>query len=120
MKIKTKQYAEILDESLAHHGADKDAVLSDFIALLKKDGKLSKINDILREFESLWNKRHDIVDVIVETADKDDVLVPKTIHGKHVNLVIKENKKLIGGQVIRIGDNIIDNSVISKINALKI
>jgi F-type H+-transporting ATPase subunit delta len=121
MRLSNKQYAQVLDEAVASlkNETSIEALVRDFVASLSRDGKLSKINDILREFTRLSNKRLGIVDIVLETADKDSVSLPKTIDDKKVNLIVHENKDLIGGSIIKVGDYIVDNSVRGKINALK-
>lgn len=121
MRLSNKQYAQVLDEAIASskNEASTEALVREFVASLSRDGKISKINDILREFTRLSNRRHNIVDIVLETADKDSVSLPKTIGNQKVNLIIRENKDLIGGSIIKAGDYIVDNSVRGKINALK-
>ncbi len=120
MKITTKQYAYILDEALQKQSSgDHKAVIKDFVSLLASHGKISKINEIIVHWNKVWNKRNESIDVIVETADGSDVAIPSHIAGKKVLKSIKTNPAIIGGTVIKIGDYIVDNSIASKINALK-
>lgn len=120
MKITTKQYAHILDEALSRQGAhDHKAVIQDFVHLLASHGKISKINEIIAHWNKAWNKRNESIDVTVETADGSDVAIPSHIGSKKVIKSIKKNPSIIGGTVIKIGDYIVDNSIASKINALK-
>lgn len=121
MKLSVKQYAEILDKAVdkAHGDEAKRAVIKEFVKLLNDDAKVSKLPDILTHYKSLWNKRHEVIDVTVETADKEGAKFASTFGGKKVSLTIRENKALIGGSVFKIGDYLIDTSVRSKINALR-
>jgi F-type H+-transporting ATPase subunit delta len=121
MKLSVKQYAQILDESVERARGDeaKRDVIKEFVMLLNADAKISKLPDILTHFKSLWNKRHSVIDVIVEAADKEGAKFPNTFGGKKVSLTVKENKALIGGSIFKIGDYLIDSSVRTKINALR-
>lgn len=121
MKLSVKQYAEILDKAIdkAHGDEAKRAVIKEFVKLLNTDAKISKLPDILTHYKSLWNKRHEIVDVSIEVASKDEAKFASTFGGKKVSLSVKENKALIGGSILKIGDYLIDTSVRSKINALR-
>src|SRR3989344_6833221 len=119
MKLTIKQYAELLDRALDKARGDdaRKDVIKEFVKMLTRDGKMSKLPDILMHFKALWNKRHDIVDVEIETADKESAKFPHTFAGKKVSLKVLENKALLGGSILRIGDYLIDTSVRSKINA---
>lgn len=118
MKLSTKQYAQILDGALAKE-SDSKKVLTEFVRFLSNDGKISKVNEILSHFGNIWNKRHNTIDVIIETADINNVTIPEKIGGKKTIQRIKEDQSLLGGSIIKIGDYIVDNSIRSKINALR-
>lgn len=121
MKLTVKQYAKILDESLVKAGSESECkdVIKDFVRLVSKDCKISKMNSILSQFNKLHSKRHNTIDVIVTSADNDPVKFPTHIDGKKVELIKKEDAKILGGHIIKIGDYIVDNSISSKINALR-
>lgn len=121
MRLSLKQYAMVLDQALAGSKSDLESnqIVSEFIMSVTKDAKLSKINEILAHFGNLWDKRHNIINAEIETADNENISLPKEIKGKKLIIKTKSNPKLIGGSIIKIGDYIIDNSVLSKINALR-
>lgn len=121
MKLTTKQYAKILDEALSKsegaHGYSN--IIKEFVALVSKDGKVSKMNDILSAFNGLWNKRHNSIDVTITTADGEAIKFPTHFGDKHTSVSTKKNPEILGGSIIKIGDYIIDTSIKSKINALR-
>lgn len=121
MKLTVKQYAKILDESVAKAKTEEECkdTINQFVTVVSKDNKVSKINDIITVFSTLWNKRHNSIDVSITTAGKESSEFPTHIAGKKVVITKKENPKLLGGSIIKIGDYIIDNSISSKINALR-
>lgn len=121
MKLSLKQYAKVLDQALAESKSESDSkqIVSEFIGTVTKDAKLSKINDILTHFGNLWDKRHNVLNATVETADGENIELPKHIAGKTLVTKVTANKALLGGSIIKIGDYIIDNSVLSKINKLR-
>lgn len=121
MKLSLKQYAKVLDQALADSKSDADSkrIVSEFIESVTKDGKLSKINEILSHFGNLWDKRHNVINAEVQTADGEAISLPKEIKGKKLAITTKANPALLGGSIIKIGDYIIDNSVLSKINAIR-
>ena len=121
MRLTTKQYAKILDEALAKAESvhEYTNTIKEFVAFVSKDGKVSKMNDILNAFNGLWNKRHNSIDVVVTTADGEAIKFPTHIGNKKVSLTTNKNPKVLGGSIIKIGDYIIDTSISSKINALR-
>ncbi len=121
MKLSLKQYAKVLDEALAgsKNDAESKQIVGEFIESVTKDAKLSKINEILAHFGNLWDKRHNIINAEIETADDGLIHPPEEIKGKKLVIKQKVNPAIIGGSIIKIGDYIIDNSVLSKINAIR-
>ncbi len=121
MRLTVKQYAKILDESLVKASSESEYkdIIKQFVALVSKDNKVSKMNDILSHFNKLHNKRHDSIDVLITSADKEPIKFPTHIAGKKVSITKKEDPKILGGQIIKIGDYIIDNSIRSKVNTLR-
>lgn len=120
MKLSNRNYAVILDKALAETDSDhaRERVMKDFAKLLFNDSKTSRLSEIIEIWKSLYNKRHGLIDVSIETADKD-IAFPHSFAGKRVATSIKVNPSLIGGSIIRISDYIIDSSLRGKINALK-
>jgi len=121
MNISIKQYATILDKALASASGDneKEKVIKDFANLIVSDGRSSKLSEIMNLWQKLYNKRHGIIDVTIESADKDTISFPHSFAGKKVAVSSIENKSLIGGSVIKIGDYTIDASIKRKLSTLR-
>ncbi|MES2224070.1 MAG: F0F1 ATP synthase subunit delta [Patescibacteria group bacterium] len=121
MKLSLKQYAKVLDQALAGSKSDVESkqIVSEFIESVTKDAKLSKINEILAHFGNLWDTRHNVLNAEVQTADGEEISLPHEIKGKKLVVKTRSNPSIIGGSIIKIGDYIIDNSVLSKINTLR-
>lgn len=121
MKLTIKQYAELLDRALDKARGDdaRKDVIKEFVKMLSTDGKISRLSEILLRFNMLWNKRHSIVDVSIEAVDEASAKFPMEFAGKKVALKVLQNKALLGGSILKIGDYLIDTSVRSKINALR-
>lgn len=121
MKLTIKQCAELLDRAL-DKARDDDArknVIKEFVKILSSDGKISKLPDILSHFKKLWNARHEVMDVEMVVTNESEAKFPKEFGGKKVALKVLENKALLGGSILKIGDYLIDTSVRSKINAIR-
>lgn len=121
MRLTIKQYAQILDEALVKAGSPEEYknTIKQFVTFISKDCKISKMNDILSHFNKLYNKRTTSIDVHITSADKESAKFPTHIAGKKVSVTQKEDSKILGGYIIKIGDYIIDNSISSKINTLR-
>lgn len=120
MKLSVKQYAEILDKSLAEASSEdqRSFLFKDFAKLLINEGKTSKLDEVLHIWKSLYNKRHGLIDVEIESVD-GEASFPHSFAGKRTAINHKNNPSLIGGTITRISDYVIDTSIKSKIKSLK-
>ena len=85
------------------------------------------LEKILKEYERLLKKRYLGEDVaLVQTAvpltiEEEDELNDRLakIFGRYLKLEIEVNPELIGGIVIKVGDKIIDRSILGKLKKLE-
>lgn len=110
-----------------------DAVLGDLqpeartlFHMLIERRRLSLLPDIVELFDEAVNEARGVVLVDVTTADALDdageALVRermKSIVGKEVELRLHTDASIIGGIVARIGDQVIDGSVLSQLRRLR-
>lgn len=97
-----------------------------FISLIIKKRRESYVEEISLAFSSLYAEYNNIQQIILTvpnkiTADlkeKIKQLVSKDIKGE-VELIEKFDASLIGGFKIKIGDNLFDNSISTKIRKVK-
>lgn len=97
-----------------------------FLELLTKKGREAYIQNILTEFNNLYNKHKNIQKAVVTTAvGLDDTLRKKVYEiirsqtSSEVELVEKIDKNLIGGFIIKYGDKQIDSSILRSLQSLK-
>ncbi len=128
MKIKAKQYAQALFlEARGKEGKELLNVIDIFFEVLKTDNNISQIGKIIFYFNELWNKENSLVEAEItcsrplESNLKNDILsyLKKISKAENIKISEKENKKIIGGFVLKYGDKIIDASVKNKINSFK-
>ncbi|HNV12361.1 MAG TPA: F0F1 ATP synthase subunit delta [bacterium] len=128
MKIKAKQYAQALFlEARGKEGKELSNVIDKFFEVLKTDNNISQIGKIIFYFNELWNKENSLVEAEItcsrslESNLKNDVLsyLKKISKAENIKISEKENKKIIGGFVLKYGDKIIDASIKNKINSFK-
>ncbi|MNE31035.1 ATP synthase subunit delta [compost metagenome] len=103
-----------------------DKVTNLFVELIVKNGREGYLSQIASSFDVLLKAHQGIVPVTLISAQKLDDKVKKEILSKvqasttgTVELTEKIDADLIGGFIVRMGDNQIDASVASQINKLK-
>lgn len=129
MKLTNKKYAQALFESVQGKSEKEvNVILKNFIDLLIKNNALAKINKIIEEFDTIWNKENKIVKATITTAQELDPGTAKSLENYIKELsgaekleVENEIKKdLISGAIVKYGDRILDNSLKTRINNLRI
>jgi F-type H+-transporting ATPase subunit delta len=128
MKITTQQYAKTLLE-LTENKTEKE--ISDialrFADVLKKGKKMKNTSKIIEKFSEVFNAKHGIVEATIITKDKigdgEIKKVESYIKEKYrAKEIITNNiidKKIKGGIIIKVGDDIIDASVANQLKKLE-
>lgn len=98
----------------------------DFVVLITNNRREADLNNIAKEFISLYAEYKNIQQIVVTTATGlDDTLRAKLKNlaakatNSEVDIIEKTNSALIGGFVLRIGDNQLDTSIATKIRKVK-
>ena len=107
-------------------GNEQTAAVSNFLTLLADNGRLTLLPEVEAEFEQLKSQNNNTVDVMIESAfPLDSVQEQKLAHAleKRLNSAVKVtvevNPALIAGVVIRAGDQVIDDSALSKLEKMR-
>ncbi|WP_174493513.1 F0F1 ATP synthase subunit delta [Acinetobacter sp. Marseille-Q1623] len=107
-------------------GEKQTEAVSNFLTLLADNGRLTLLPEIEAEFEQLKSQNNNTVDVVIESAfPLDSVQEQKLAHAleKRLNSAVKVtvevNPALIAGVVIRAGDQVIDDSALSKLEKMR-
>ena len=107
-------------------GNEQTVAVSNFLTLLAENGRVALLPEIDTEFEQLKSQNNKTVDVVIESAfPLDSVQEQKLAHAleKRLNSAVKVtvevNPALIAGVVIRAGDQVIDDSVLSKLDKMR-
>ena len=127
MKISAKQYATGFFESLLEKKGKEGEVIKNFAKLLFTDNQLSKLEEIIENFERLWNEHNNIVEGEIITASKIDkslvdklkALISQKTGGKKAEVKEIIDKNILGGVILRYGDRTLDLSLRTKLNELK-
>ncbi|MFC2993732.1 F0F1 ATP synthase subunit delta [Acinetobacter sichuanensis] len=107
-------------------GNEQTVAVSNFLTLLADNGRLTLLPEVEAEFEQLKSQNNNTVDVVIESAfPLDSVQEQKLAHAleKRLNSAVKVtvevNPALIAGVVIRAGDQVIDDSALSKLEKMR-
>lgn len=115
---KKKVISEVFKE------ADEETLNTIFYILDKK--RIGNIRNIVAEYLKIYYEKNQILDVeatfAVEPSEEQkqkliDKLTKKT--GKNINLTVKVDRSILGGGIIKIGDQVTDGSIRKELNALK-
>ncbi|MBU1164317.1 ATP synthase F1 subunit delta [Patescibacteria group bacterium] len=132
MKIKPKQYAQTLFEITNEASKDQvDAAVEGFVGLVAKKGDLKQWPMIIEYFVKIYNKTNKIAEIRVNSKNKLTTSHLNSLEEKLKKLVIFEgykdfkfientNHDLIGGVKIEFEDQVIDTSLKSRVEQLKI
>jgi F-type H+-transporting ATPase subunit delta len=121
----TEQQQAAIGAILDRMGAGE--IAGNFIRLVAQKRRLFAINAMIRAYEALLAEKRGIVpaEVTVAEAMPDPMLadlkaaLAKTA-GKDVSLAVKINPDIIGGMVVKLGHRMIDASLKTKLNALRV
>ena len=123
-KISNKQFAEALYELTKDvEGDELTEVLTSFVKLLSGRQKLKQADNIIKEFETYSKKQEGIVSIEIKSARKlDNEVVDqiKEVFGRKVEAEMVVSKKMLGGISVRTEDKILDGSLKTQLNTLKL
>ena len=128
MKLSIKQYAQALYE-LTKDKPENEVfvVIEKFVKTLKRNGLLNKMEDIIKKFVEIFNKENNIIEAKIFTSRKLDdnevndikKFLLKKYNAEKIETRMKVDKNLKGGIKIVVGEEIIDNSVLGRLQKLK-
>lgn len=103
-----------------------DEPLQNFIKVIIENRRTSALSDIYQQFQLLSAEALNVKEVTVTTSiELSEAQLAELVKSleKHFDCSVKMNclvdSELIGGAVIRSGDTVLDNSLVSRINRLK-
>jgi F-type H+-transporting ATPase subunit delta len=102
-----------------------DQLSSKFLGMLALNGRLSKVREIIASFRDLAANHRGEASATVTTAHPlDDKQVAalkaklKTRVGRDVAVTLKTDPAILGGLIVKIGSQMIDGSIRTKLNTL--
>lgn len=127
MKFTSRQYASALHQAIFEtRPPDQEKILDNFVRLLKEHGDLNKLDEIEKEFYSYDREARGIREANVTSAkplsltDEEKLIKDLNAHvGGQVELKKNVDEGLVGGIVVRVGDELIDGSVKNSLEELR-
>lgn len=118
---------ERLIKAAAGSGANT-ALFEDFLALLRKNGRLDIARDTANAYIDLYRSKNRIFKVVIESAAElsEPVrqrmvdLIKSHIGGGKLECSFEVNPKLVGGFRVRLGNELLDASVASQLNRIRL
>ena len=99
---------------------------ANFLELLIEKGRMPEIFRIRREYDELWKKAHQRLDVTVTSAIELDPGVVGKIGeeverqtGEKVELTSRVDSEILGGIVLRVGNMVLDASIRARLEKLR-
>lgn len=128
MKATPYQYAAaIFEETRGKNPAEVDEKISNLVKILEKNGQLKLVPRLIEKFEEIYDKENKIIKAEVTSKEKIDNLLQEKIElfikkrygAEKVSLEQKIDSGIRGGIIIRVGDEIMDGSLIRKLRDLR-
>lgn len=121
--ISRTEKAKIVDTLKSEHSE----LVQDFISILFERDRLNCVDEIADAFIKRYDADNGIVEVTVKSvveldSDQEDKLksvVQSRFSVNQVNLTKIVDPSIIGGIIIRVGDQVIDGSVVKRFNEIK-
>lgn len=120
MRYTPTQYATALHDLLAAPGPKKESErVKEFALFLYKNGDTGKLGEIEQSFRKLLREKEGKVLVEMTVTESATAKVPHTLLGKPAEVILKEDKTIVGGVRFKIEDVVVDNTLRGRMNTLK-
>jgi len=121
--VKTDKKLAILDEIFGKKLSKESMAFINIVVVKKREKYLE---DVINEFFELYKRHNNIVKAVITTPTKLDASLRKMLekkvsetYGSEVEIEERVNEDIIGGFILRVGDDQWDASVLKELRALK-
>ena len=122
-KLLTKQYGKILFESTRGlKGADLESVTKNFLLFLQSKQMLGKADRIMKEYEAYAKQAEGIrmIEIVSARELSESSIKQISKHfGEKVEATVTIDPKLLGGIMVKTGNEILDGSIKGQLEKLK-
>jgi F-type H+-transporting ATPase subunit delta len=119
--------AEVFDILTGVVGVPLSAPAQNFLHTVIDNGRLAALPDIAAQFQALVNSRSGVSDALIESAFPIDAAqLPGVVaalekrFGRKLNASVEVQPELIGGIRVRVGDEVLDTSVMARLQQMKV
>lgn len=128
MKINSSQYARFLYESVQGKTQEKtEEIISSLAKILLKKNQLRLKNEIVQKFEAIYDCENKIIKAEIvtreslgeDTRNKLKNYIKDKYKAREVILKEKIDEKIRGGIILKVGDDLIDVSILKQLKNLK-
>ena len=104
-----------------------DVFTNNFLKVISSNKRFAKLSSIISQFININSQKRG--DVLADVISAEELMVDQknkiknqltSILGKKLSLNFNVDKKIIGGLIIKVGSKMVDSSLATKINKLKI
>ncbi len=120
-----KKYAVALYQLIKDADKAKSSeITKSFVATLIKNKDVNKIDKIIDAFSQYYNQQENRIKITITTASEITEQLEgiesklKDNFGKDIELISKVDPKIIGGIILKYGDNVADGSIRRKVQLL--
>ena len=123
--ITSSDKLNIFEKILSKQQSDK--LTSTFLKVISRNKRFAKLSSIISQFMNINSQRRG--DIFVDVTSAEELLDKqkngikdklKSMLGEKLSLNFNVDKKIIGGLIVKVGSKMIDSSLATKINKLKI
>ena len=115
----------IIEKILLKHSVN--SLTSTFLKVISKNKRFANLSSIISKFVKINFEKRGVISAYItsadELSDKQKSDIESQLHltlKEKLSLNYKVDKKILGGLIVKIGSKMIDSSLASKINKLKV
>ncbi len=127
MKITINQYARTLLEVTENKSSREiDQAVLNFVQIVRKNRQNKLFPKILESFSNIWNSKNKVVEVELTSKEKLDneaekkitEYIKKKYKAEKVVISSKIDRNILGGIILKIGDEVMDQSIKGQLKKL--
>lgn len=121
MKVSAKHISNLLFKKISAVKTveEKKEVIKHFAHFISQNNKLSKLSQIVKGFERIWNTSLNEVDVTITLPHEQHVSLPETVGGAKIHTRTIIDPAIMAGVKIKVDNVTIDNTLQTKLRALR-